>query len=159
MIVPAGEKTMNDSDSPNSIIHALYDSISGPAGKEPDWERMRALFFPRALLVRTTVAGDGALLPTVMDVEEYIDGTGDYLRREPFYEREIARRTESFGNVAHVFSTYESRREAGPSEPFMRGINSMQLFHDGERWWLLSVVWDNEREDQPIPGRYLPPIS
>jgi hypothetical protein len=150
---------MSDCDSLDSIIHALYESISGPAGKEPDWERVRSLFFPRALLFRTTVAADGALPASVMDVEEYIDGTGEYLRHEPFYEREIARRTESFGSVAQVFSTYESCREPGPSKPFMRGINSMQLFHDGERWWLVSVLWDNEREDQPIPGRYLPSTS
>jgi hypothetical protein len=157
--VSVEEATMSDSDSVDSIIRALYDSISGPAGKEPDWERMQSLFFPGALLFRTSVAADGALPATVMNVEEYIAGTGKYLRREPFYEREIARRTESFGNVSHVFSTYESCREPGPSEPFMRGINSMQLFHDGERWWLVSVLWDNEREDQPIPGRYLPSNS
>jgi hypothetical protein len=71
-----------------------------------------------------------------------------------FFEREIARRTDCFGNICQVFSTYESRHAASDATPFQRGINSIQLLRDGNRWWIASVVWDVERPDNPIPAQY-----
>ena len=62
----------------------------------------------------------------------------------------------TFGNMAHVFSTYESFRSKTDKTPFMRGINSIQLFHDGKRWWIINVFWKQESDDQPIPKKYLP---
>jgi hypothetical protein len=72
-----------------------------------------------------------------------------------FYEKEIARRVEHFGSIAHVWSTYESRHDPSDAEPFMRGINSIQLFHDGKRWWVLSIYWQHESTKQPLPTKYL----
>ena len=57
--------------------------------------------------------------------------------------------------IAHVFSTYESRHSLSDPEPFMRGINSFQLMHDGKRWWIVNVMWQHEAADLPIPERYL----
>jgi hypothetical protein len=76
--------------------------------------------------------------------------------KEGFYEREVARKTDSFGHVTHVFSTYESRHAIDDTKPFTRGINSIQLFNDGSRWWVVTIYWDSERPDQPIPSQYLP---
>ena len=76
-----------------------------------------------------------------------------------FYEREIARRTDCFGNVCHVFSTYESRHSPADAKPFERGVNSIQLLRDGSRWWIASVAWDAERPDNPLPTEYLPKAS
>ncbi len=138
-----------------SLIPALYQSISGPAGQERQWDRMREMFFPGAHMVRTIIAEDGTPQALVMDVETYIETTSAYFREHSFYEIEIARRTERFGNIAHAFSTYESRHNVDDPEPFGRGINSIQLFHDGERWWIINMLWDNEREDNPMPAEYL----
>lgn len=80
---------------------------------------------------------------------------GDLLVELGFREREIARREELFGNIAHVFSTYEGVREGDP-EPFVRGINSIQLLNDGSRWWIVSVYWQAEGPVNPLPARYLP---
>ena len=78
------------------------------------------------------------------------------LLQQGFYETEIARRTEQFGRIAHVWSTYESRHDADDPAPFMRGINSFQLFNDGKRWWILSVYWQHESADAiRIPVKYL----
>jgi hypothetical protein len=147
---------MIDTCSIDAIIHALYETISGPAGKIRDWDRFRSLLFPGARLVRAFIAPDGTPRAQAMDAEAYADDTADYFRRESFYETEIARRIERFGNIAHVFSVYEARHEPGDAKPFKRGINSVQLFRDGSRWWVVSVLWDNEREDNPIPREYLP---
>jgi hypothetical protein len=63
--------------------------------------------------------------------------------------------TEEYGLIAQAFSTYESRRSAGDPEPFARGINSFQLMNDGERWWVVSVFWQGEGPDFPIPEKYI----
>ena len=77
------------------------------------------------------------------------------LEEQGVFEKEIARRTETFGNIAHVFSTYEVRRKAEDKEPFIRGINSIQLMNDGKRWWIVTVFWEAERPDNPLPKKYL----
>jgi len=146
---------MSDTSNLGDIVRALYETISGPAGQERDWDRMRSLYFPGARLIRTSMSLDGKPRAHVMDVEQYIQDTSDYFRQNSFYEAEVARRVESFGNIAHVFSAYEARHKPDDAEPFKRGINSIQLFNDGSRWWLLNVLWDNEREDNPMPEQLL----
>src|ERR1043165_7225147 len=127
----------NDVASIDAIITAAYDGISGPAGKKRDWERERSLFYPGARLIPTaTVAGrnDVDLAPLVLDVEGYIARVEPLFAKEGFYETEIARRVEQFGRIAHVWSTYESRHDPSEKEPFMRGINSIQLLFHDNRW-------------------------
>lgn len=146
-----------DVESIDAIIDAAYDVISGPAGKRRDWDRERSLFYPAARLIPTaSVPGrnDVALEPQVLDVEGYI-ARSEALLQKGFYEKEVARRTEQFGRIAHVWSTYESRHDASDAAPFMRGINSFQLFNDGERWWILSIYWQHETGEYAIPERYL----
>ena len=147
-----------DVESIDAIIAATYDVISGPASKPRDWERERSLFYPGARLMPTaTVAGrnDVELAPQILDVEGYIARVAPLFEKSGFYETEIARRVESFGSIAHVWSTYESRRDPSDPEPFMRGINSIQLFNDGRRWWVLSIYWQHESTQQPLPKQYL----
>jgi hypothetical protein len=146
-----------DVESINAIIAAAYDVISGPAGRKPDWNRERSLFYPCARIVPTaSVPGrnDVDLEPQMLDVEKYIARV-EPLLQQGFYEKEIARRTEHFGRIAHVWSTYESRHDPSDPTPFMRGINSFQLFNDGKRWWILSVYWQHESADHAIPKKYL----
>ena len=147
-----------DVKSIDGIIAAIYDVISGPAGQKRDWERERSLFIPGARLIPTaTVPGktDVDLTPLVLDIEGYIARVEPLFEKEGFYEREIARRVEQFGRIAHVWSTYESRHNPNDAEPFMRGINSIQLFNDGNRWWILSIYWQHESSQHPLPEKYL----
>ena len=149
---------LSDVESIDAIIAATYDVISGPAGKQRDWNRERSLFYTGARLMPTaTVAGrnDVELAPQILDVEGYIARVEPLFAKSGFYETEIARRVEQFGSMAHVWSTYESRDDPGDPEPFMRGINSIQLFHDGKRWWILSIYWQHESTQQPLPKQYL----
>jgi hypothetical protein len=146
---------MSDTGSIDAIIRALYESISGPAGAARDWERFRSLLFPGALLVRTSIGPDGVPQARAMDARAYEADTTEYFRREPFHEAGVASRAQRFGNIAHVMSVYEARHAPSDPAPFMRGINSIQLLHDGRRWWIVSVLWDREREGNPIPEEYL----
>lgn len=52
-------------------------------------------------------------------------------------------------------STYESSDCPG-GEPFERGVNSIQLMFRDDRWWVLTIFWAIENDEQPIPQRYLP---
>ena len=147
----------DDGSSIDSIIKASYATISGPAGQKRDWDRQRALFLPGARLIPTAVkAGEneGGLAPQLLDVDAYIARVEPFFRENGFYEIEVARRTEQFGSIAHVWSTYESKHREDDPEPFMRGINSFQLFHDGSRWWIVNIYWQHESTRHPIPAKY-----
>jgi hypothetical protein len=146
---------MSDSESLDAIIRAMYESVSGPVGLDRDTPRERALFMPGARLVRVSLAEDGTPQAKAMDIDTYLSDTADFFRENDFYEVEIARRTDLFGQIAQVFSTYEARHKLADPEPFKRGINSIQLFNDGNRWWIVNMLWDNEREDNPMPAQYL----
>jgi hypothetical protein len=145
-----------DVASVDAIIAALYDVISGPAGQRRDWNRFRSLFRPGARLMPTGRRPDGTFGQRVLTPDEYATQAGPRLEQDGFFEREIARKTERFGNIVHAFSTYDSRRTASDPQPFARGINSIQLWNDGTRWWVLTIFWEAERPDNPIPAQYLP---
>jgi hypothetical protein len=158
---PATEAAAKPEDvsSIDAIIAAIYGAISGPPGRR-DVERLRSLFHPGARLIPCFVRPEdkekGTTSTRVFTVDEFVKAIEPRVKTEGFFEREIARRMERFGAVAHVFSTYESRRAENDPEPFARGINSIQLFFDGQRWWTVTIFWDSERPDQPIPGEFLP---
>jgi len=150
--IPAEPK---DVESQDAIIAALYSVISGPAGQTRNWDRMRTLFLPEAKLVATAKKPDGLMGKRTMSLEDYIKVSGPFLEKDGFFETEISRKTDQYGSVVHIFSTYESRRTLNDEKPFMRGINSIQLWFDGKRWWILTVFWQGETTDNPIPKAYL----
>jgi hypothetical protein len=137
----------------DAIVVALYDAISGPAG-DRDWDRFRSLFIPEAQLIASFKKKDGTLGYKAMSVQGYIDGAAKYFKERGFFEREVSRKLENFGTITHIFSTYESR-ETADGKPFERGINSIQLWNDGSRWWVVNVYWTGETPENPIPERYL----
>ena len=145
-----------DVASMDAIVAALYDVISGQAGQARDWDRMRSLFVPGARLIPSVAGEHGGATARVLDVDAYVERVRPGFERNGFFEREIARKTESFGNIAHLFSTYESRHAPSDAAPFARGINSIQLLKDGDRWWVVTVFWDAERPGNALPAQYLP---
>lgn len=156
-----------DVNSIESIIAALYDVISGPAGKKRDWDRFRSLFAPGARLIPTgfrrppgtapdaPLTGKEEYVARTLSPDDYIARSSKLLEERGFFEREIARRTEQYGHIAHAFSTYEARHKLDDAKPFQRGINSIQLMNDGKRWWVVSVFWEGETDKTPLPEKYL----
>jgi len=145
-----------DVASPDAILATLYDVISGPAATKRDWDRFRSLFAPGARLIPTRAKPEGGASASVMSPDDYATSIGPRLEQNGFFEREIHKTVEQFGNVMHVFSTYESRRKAEDPQPFQRGINSIQLLKDANRWWIVTIYWDGERPGNTIPPKYLP---
>lgn len=153
---PAPSAAPADVATPEAIVTALYDVISGDAGVVRDWDRFRSLFHPTARLAPSGVNREGVGVVRSLTPEDYITRSGAMLVEQGFHEREIARREERFGHIAHVWSTYDSVHALSDAAPFMRGINSIQLFNDGSRWWVLSIYWQAETPESPIPAEYLP---
>ena len=141
-----------DTDSIESTIKAVYEVISGPAGPR-NWNRFRSLFAEggRLIAMRTTAEGT---VPNLMTPDDYVQRTTANFEKNGFFETAVAQRVETFGAIAHVFSTYESRRAPG-EKPFARGINSFQLIRQGNAWKVMTILWDSEREGNPIPEKYL----
>jgi hypothetical protein len=154
--IPADPK---DVSSPEAIVAAVYDVISGPAGQKRNWDRMRTLFVPDARMIPTGKRPTGESTRRTLAVEDYITNSGPFLEKDGFFEKEIGRKTEQFGNIVHVFSTYESKRTLKDEKPFMRGINSFQLWYDSKRWWIITILWQGESPDTPIPEKYITPKS
>jgi hypothetical protein len=146
-----------DVQSKESLLAAIYDVISGPAG-DRDWKRFRSLFLPEARFIRTAEQAEGTVDVRVLSVDDFIKASGDYFAKEGFYESAIANRVESFGHITQVFSSYESRHAPG-EKPFARGINSIQLLNDGKRWWVATILWDSERPNNPLPPDFAEPAK
>ena len=144
-----------DVGSMDAIIAAVYDVISGPAGKKRDWDRMRSLFIPGARLIPTGPRPGNSYGSRVLTVEDYVNRGTTLFEKEGFFEKEVARKSESFGQIAHIFSTYEARHSPADEKPFIRGINSIQLMNDGKRWWIVTIFWQAEDEKNPLPEKYL----
>ena len=145
-----------DVESIDAIIAAAYEVISGPVGEKRNWERERSLYYPGARLIPTAKPGENdGLAPQILDVDGFMARVEPYFAEHGFYEKEVARRVEQFGRIAHVWSTYESRHDPSDLKPFMRGINSIQLFNDGNRWWILNIYWQQESAEHEIPQKYL----
>lgn len=153
VIVTTPRAAAADVESVDAIVAALYDVISGGMGQARNWNRMRSLFVPGGKLMPTIPRPDSSIGMRMLSVNDYIAGSGPQLERVGFREREIARRVEQFGHIAHVWSTYEGRVETDST--VIRGINSIQLMNDGTRWWVVSVFWEAERPNLPLPPRYL----
>jgi hypothetical protein len=133
------------------VIDAVYATLSGPAG-DRDWDFRSEFFHPDAKFVRTGVDEFGASWLKIMSLDEYREEVAPFFKIVPFYEIELERHVEQFGNIAHVWSVYEERR--APEAPVVerRGVNSIQLFRDKDRRWrVLSIAWDNEREGVRLP--------
>jgi hypothetical protein len=142
-----------DTDSIDTVTRAVYDTISGPAGPR-NWDRFRALFIEGGRLINFRNTPQGPAL-NVMTPDDFAKRAGANTTSNGFFESEVSRRVETFGNIAHVFSTYESRR-APADKPFARGINSFQLAKEGNAWKVVTILWDAEREGNPLPEKYQP---
>lgn len=155
---PAAPPAANPADvgSIDAIMASTYAVISGPAGQQRDWTRFRSLFLPGARLVALVPKKEGGYDARVITPDEYAKFADAYFQKESFFERESARHADRFGNIAQIFSTYESRHDPKDAKPFARGINSFQLFNDGTRWWVVTIYWQEESANVPLPKEFLP---
>ena len=134
----------SDAASVDAILRAMYEVLCGAAGAPRDWTRFRSLYLPNARLMPVVSIPGETPRVRALNPDDYIRRVEPIFARENFWERETGRQAETFGRVAHVLSHYESLR-APNAEPFERGSNSVQLFYDDSRWWIVSVMWNTSR--------------
>ena len=145
----------DDVGSIEGITLAVYASISGEKGVPRQWDRFRSLFHESARLIPVQRRPDGSMVANAMTIDDYIARANSYFIENGFFEKEVNRVLETYGSIAHHFSTYDSYRSKDDDEPFARGINSFQLMHDGSRWWIMNIFWQGETPDVPLPEKYL----
>ena len=133
-------------------VAAVYDVISGPAGEARDWARFKSLFAEGARLITFNAESPSGMV--VMTPQGYIDRAGANLEENGFFEQEIAWRTERFGNMAQVFSTYEGRRAMDDATPLLEGINSFQLVRLNGEWKVMTILWQSASDELPLPEMY-----
>lgn len=151
---PGGRASGEDTATVDGLIRALYESISFPAGQSPDWDRYRNLFSSASVLCVRLAPND----VRVMDRESFIASFKDRIASgamKSFVEREIARTTESYGGIVLAMSAYAKRLNLDEPGSEARGINAFQLFYKDGRWWIASIVWQDEHPGLPIPPKYL----
>lgn len=150
---PANPKYAKDVSSVDNIIAALYNVICGAPGEQRDWERFKYLFGKDAKLIPTGKIEGGNFIYRTMMPDEYITMFSSRIKTG-FFEKELKRETVSFGTVYHAFSTYETREtENGPSTN--RGINSIQLFKDQDRFYIVNIFWCAESMGFTLPASAL----
>jgi hypothetical protein len=151
--VPVVAADVKDVGTLDGIIKAFYETITGPKGAPRQWGRDRTLYIPDIHFVSMSEK-DGKIRSSIADHQQYVNSTNESFVTGGFTEHEINRVIRRFGNVAQVFSTYEYTNDAGTDKG--RGINSIELFWDGVRWWISYAGWDEERPGKPIPKEFLP---
>ena len=145
-----------DPTSIDSVIAAMYAMVSGPAGPR-DFSLQRQVFHPDAKQMRTGVDEQGVSWVKIMSLDEYRDNTADFFAANNFFEVEIARKLDVFGNMAHAWSAYEARTNLDDAVPERRGINSIQLYRDERgHWRITSMIWDNERAGLSVASTFSP---
>ena len=154
--VPVVKALPGDVSSIDAIIKATYETISGGVGVPRQWGRDLTLFDPNARLLSPYAdPKTGALKLFNASHQEYVDGGDPIMVRDGFTERELGRVVKQYGHVATVLSSYEGKF-ASTGKVEVRGVNIFTLYNDGSRWWILSIIWDEEKPENPIPPELQP---
>jgi hypothetical protein len=153
--VPKGEPRPEDVSTIEGIVKASYETISGGVGVPRQWGRDRTLFAQSVRYISIGKDKAGAMKVQTSDYQEYLDESDDFLVKQGFTETELGRKIERFGNVATVLSSYEGKVQS-TGKVVTRGVNIFSLYYDGKRWWIQTMLWDEEGPGNPIPAELLP---
>ena len=138
----------------DDLVKAIDSAVTGPADK--DRTCFRELFLPEARLVPLGKNADGGFTPHILAVDGWIEAVRKR-GNASLMEHQIKVRTEVYGHLAHLWSTYETRVEIdGKVQSQVKGINSIQAANDGKSWKIQEIVWEAETPEEKIPTEYLP---
>jgi hypothetical protein len=147
--VSNGQDRAVDDPAIVQALSKLYEVISFEEGAEPNWSGLQAVFHERARITRITPEGSDYLEPaSFLAMTRNMVELGAYTS---FYEFELEREVRKFGNMAQVWSLYETRRNRSAEKPLGRGINSIQLIYEGDRWRVLGLLWDEQQAERQQP--------
>lgn len=154
ILFPIAALVSNDPPDLDKAVKQLYAVISGPAGQARDWQAFRDMFLPEARFVIVVKRQDGSSAVVVSSPDDYAKRSGPMLEKDGFFEKETWRSTRIYGNMAHVWTTYEGRRKEDDAKPFLKGINSVQFVKSGDKWKIAMITWTDENAAGPVPKEY-----
>lgn len=138
--------------TPDGLVAALYDAVTFPAGRTPDWDYVRSMFLPEAVVVLRT----SREATSVFSLDGFV---GDFVHfieqanvgEKGFSERIVRTRAMVFGDIAHVLVLYEAHITDSPRPP-QQGVDSIHLVQRDGRWWIASVVNEIPTAERPLPA-------
>lgn len=133
-----------DTKSPKAVVAAMYDVISGPAGEKRSWDRLQNLFGPEGRLMVVFKRRDGSATHRAVTVKEYYDASAPLMENSGFYEKGTETKISQHDLIAHADSKYESRYKLTDSKPFEAGVNLFEMYSDGKRWYISSIIWQGQ---------------
>ena len=137
-------------ESPESIVKACLDILSGPAGEKVDTAKLKFLFLPEARFMVLQNKKDGSTMYKSFSVEEFLASGGNEVRKDDFSEIELGKAIDVYNGLAQVFQAYKVKQGDFEAE----GINSYQLIFHQDRWWVANIVWTSDRNGVKVPPRY-----
>ena len=152
--VPTIAARPEDVSTIEGIVKASYETISGGVGVPRQWGRDRTLFAASVRYIAMSKNKAGEVQMRTSDYQEYLNESDDFLVKQGFSEVELGRKIERFGNVATVLSSYEGHVQS-TGKVVTRGVNIFSLYSDGKRWWIQTMLWDEEGPGNPIPAELL----
>lgn len=140
----------------DGIINNFYEIISADKEVKRNWKQFKFLFKPEAKLIPSGEDKQGDYRLNYMTPDDYIKSSEPWFNKNGYFEKEINRKIDIFGNIGTVISTYEAFKNKADTKPIIRGVKSIQLVYDSERWWIVNIFWAQESDEFPIPKQYLP---
>ena len=140
----------NDVITIDALIKASYEVVSGEKGAKRQWNRDNNLHHPKAIY---SYFDREKQKQVTMTLQEFHKETDEMVFGTAFYESEINREVRIFGTIAHVWSTYETKLEK-EGEVARRGINSIQLIYENNRWYIISLTFCGETNNNIIPKTF-----
>ena len=138
----------------DSIVSSIYQVVSGAKGEARDWALHKTIFHPEGQIISNYVNEKGEYQVLFLSVDEYMEKYKDYFKNMNLYEKDSNRVIEINNNMAHVFSTFESYKSPHDSIPYKIGTASIQLYNDGNRWYVLNMYYKNETKKDKVPKKY-----
>ena len=137
------------------ITSKMLELISCDIDEVRDWDEYRNLFLPTAQKIAVDPKAKGRKQARHMSLEEFVRYVGPLYPRDGFKEVVIGLTINEFNGIANVFQSYHAVNLTGTYEE--RGVNSYQLVHMQDRWWIASTTFVNETDENPLPDVFLYP--
>jgi len=142
-----------DTKSPESLMLAALDVISGPKDEPREWERFRNLFLPSAQLGITGKGPNGESRHRMFGLEDFIKNNGPSYARTGFFETELGHKLEKWNGIASAMQAY--KWTIPDTDQMQRGVNNYQFIQGEGRWYITNLIFTNETEQNPIPETYI----
>jgi hypothetical protein len=138
-------------ETAEGVVTEIYDMVSFEAGNVPDWDAVRSMFIPEAVVVLRT----SREATTVFSVEGFVDDFVNFVENSPagdrgFTEEILAMHSMVFGDMANVLVLYEAQI-TGSSRPPTQGVDNFSLIKKDGRWWIVAITNELPTPDRPIP--------